>query len=128
MASPGATAERYAAAQSHIAASMARISKSTGIALPPPIAKTDANDAKAAYEAERVAVFLAQVASNADGGGVAPLLPAGDVPGQIGDGYNHAEATAKAKPPAPSRERPAPVRTREEESEPAHGTKAAAKK
>jgi hypothetical protein len=110
MASASATAERYAASQQAIWASVARISKTTGVPIPDPAPKTEANDAKAAYEAERVAQFLARVAATLDGGGITQIAQAGHPEGGIGDGYNHEAAmAAKAKaetaaPPKPPRQ------------------------
>jgi hypothetical protein len=96
MASAGANAERQDRARQTINAHMERISKSTGIAVPPP-ARADTPDGRQTMESDRIAAFLGLVADHVDPSntGKAYAVGAGTAGNFVGE-YNEQEEQAKA--------------------------------
>ena len=62
MASPAANAAKYDLAHRKMNDAMKRLSASTGVPVPPPLAKFASADERYAREAERMAQFLSAIA------------------------------------------------------------------
>lgn len=96
MATEAANAERQDRARATINAHVERISKSIGVAAPPPVSKADGRAAQQANEAERLATFLSLVANHVDPSNAGKTYAAtAGVPHVIGE-YSAQEEEAKA--------------------------------
>ena len=96
MATEAANAERQARAQNTINGHVERISRSIGVAAPPPVSKADGRPAQQANEAERMATFLELVANHVDPSNAGKSYAAAAASGGIGE-YNHTEEQQKAQ-------------------------------
>ena len=95
MATESASAERAARAHNSINGSVERISRSIGVAAPPPVSRADNKAAQAANEADRLATFLELVANHVDPSNAGKPYGAAPVQGGIGE-YNELEELKKS--------------------------------